>query len=271
MKLYIVVDMEGSGCVVADEQISGNSAWDAERIRTQFTQEVRVVCEAALEAGAEEIFLNDFHGNGRNLLIEQLPKQIFVIQGGYRPTSGFDMLDNTFQGFIFLGAHARTGSSESVLPHTFSKKLSFEIFGQPVGELEILSLIAGEFQVPTILISGDQKTMTQARNNLPTAHSVITKYSISSGAALCFHPLNVLESLQDETLRAIKNIGSIEPPAITPPMHLKISATDILMAEKIGWIPGLKQLDENSYEFVADNMIQIGKLIYGVTQICDSK
>jgi D-amino peptidase len=271
MKLYIVADMEGISGVVAEDQITGNTSWDADRSRRQFTEEVCTVCEAALASGAEEIILNDFHGNGRNLLCERLPTQVFVIQGDFRPTSGFDMLDNTFQGFIFLGAHARTGSTEAVIPHTYTNQVRFEIFGQPVGELEILSLIAGEFNVPTILISGDQKTMQQARTNLPAAYSVITKYALNTRSALCFHPKNVLESLKDETTRAIANLHSIEPPTIVPPMQLTIRPATVRVAEDIEWIPGLKRLDDLTFQFQGENMVQIGKLIYGIATLAGAK
>ena len=108
MKLYIVADMEGIAGVVADVQTGGASAY-FEAARLQYTREIRSVCEAALSAGAEEVYVNDFHGNGLTLITDQLPREVMVIRGGFRPTSGYDLLDSTFTGLVLLGIHARTG------------------------------------------------------------------------------------------------------------------------------------------------------------------
>jgi D-amino peptidase len=270
MKLYLIVDMEGMSGIVSPEQIDGSDSWEADRARRQCTAEVLTVCEAAVEAGVDEIVINDFHGKGRNLLPEKLPQCAFIIQGDFRPTSGWDFLDGTFTGVIFLGAHGRTGSQESVLPHTYSEKLRFELFGQSVGEVDILALLAGEQKVPTILVSGDSKTLEQIRTNLPSAHTVITKMSIGPQAALSFHPTQLLETLREEVKQALKNVAKIEPPGVEPPIPLVIRCQNIQLAERLDWIPGLKRIDNVSFEFSGENMKQIAKLIYGVTELASS-
>lgn len=270
MKLYIVADMEGIAGVVSPEQISGGSGWEAESARRQFTDEVCSVCVGAVEAGVEEIYVNDFHGNGRNLNIDRLPTEVMLIRGEFRPNSGFDMLDNTFSGLVLLGAHARTGSRESIIPHTYTDKLRFELFGQPLGEYDLLSLVAGEQKVPTIMISGDAKTIEQAHTNLPSTHTVITKFGLGTHSALCIHPKAVLESLREEIKRAVKNIGSLEPPEIEPPLQLIVRVLDPRIAERIDWIPQIKRLGEDSFEFVGDSMKQIAKVVYGVTVLAES-
>ncbi|HMM59260.1 MAG TPA: M55 family metallopeptidase, partial [Candidatus Rifleibacterium sp.] len=114
MKLYIVADMEGIAGVVADVQTGGASSY-FEAARLQYTREIRSVCEAALSAGAEEVYVNDFHGNGLTLITDQLPREVMVIRGGFRPTSGYDLLDSTFTGLVLLGIHARSGTYGGVL------------------------------------------------------------------------------------------------------------------------------------------------------------
>ena len=264
MKLYIVADMEGVAGVVSFEQTEGNSA-DYETARQQYTEEVNSVCVGALEAGVEEIYINDFHGNGRNLIIEKLPPQAMVIRGGFRPQSGYDLLDDTFSGLVLLGAHSRTGSSKGLLPHTYSSKVSFEIFGQPVGEFDLLSLIAGEKKVPTILISGDSATIEQARTNLPSTNMVVTKYSIGTTGALCIHPYKVCDLLKEEIRRAVKAAKTIEPSQISPPAVLTVKLHDVLLSERLEWIPGLKRIDDTTFEFVGESMSQIADMVYGAT------
>ncbi|MBF0543438.1 MAG: M55 family metallopeptidase [Candidatus Riflebacteria bacterium] len=265
MKLYIVGDAEGIGGVVSPNQISNSEDWETETIRRQFTDEICAVCAGAFEGGVNEIYVNDFHGNGRNIIIERLPQQILLIRGEFRPTSGFDLLDESFSGIIFLGAHARTGSWASIIPHTYSEKVNFEIFGQPVGEFDILSLLAGEFKVPTILVSGDAKTIEQAKTNLPFTQMVTSKYALSHNAAICVHPKKICTELRNKTRIALKNLSSIEPPAIVPPIQLTINLKDIKFVEKVMWIPGLKRTKEDVFEFIGSDMRQIAHVIYGIT------
>ena len=267
MKIYIVADMEGIAGVVSHDQISGTSDWELENARRQFTDEICAVCSGAMEAGVDEIYVNDFHGNGRNLVIDRLPTEVMTIRGDFRPTSGFDLLDNTFGGLVLLGAHARTGSREGVLPHTYSNRLTFELFGQALGEYDLLSLVAGEHKVPTIMISGDAKTIEQASTNLPSTHTVVTKFGLGPGSALCIHPKSVVESLREGIKRAIKNIGSIELPEIRPPMQLSIRVRDPRIAERIDWIPQMKRIDEESFQFQGDSMKQLAKVVYGITML----
>ncbi|HNX75519.1 MAG TPA: M55 family metallopeptidase [Candidatus Rifleibacterium sp.] len=270
MKLYIVADMEGIAGVVAETQTGGVSSW-FEAARVQYSREIRAVCEAAISAGAEEVYVNDFHGNGLTLQTEILPREVMVIRGGFRPTSGFDLLDSTFSGLVLLGIHARTGTYGAVLPHTYSNKVDFEIFGQPVGEFDILALVAGEMKVPTLLISGDSKAIEQAGTNMPSTHTVITKYSIGTDGALCVHPDRVCEQLREEMKRALKNVSAIEPSQISGPTHLTIRLRDVSLAPRLEWIPGVKRISDVVFAFTGATMKEIANLVYGVATLVEAK
>jgi D-amino peptidase len=270
MKIYVIADMEGIGGVVSSLQTGGES-WLYETARVQYTREIKAVCEAAISAGAEEIYVNDFHGNGLNLMTDTLPREVMVIKGGFRPTSGYDLLDETFTGLVMLGIHARTGTNGGVIPHTYSGKLMFEIFGQPVGEFDILALAAGERKVPVMLISGDSKSLEQAGTNLPSTPAVITKYSIGSEGALCMHPDRVCELLRDEMKRAIKLVDSIEPAQISGSVQLGVKVLDVCLASRLEWIPGCKRVNATSFEFTCRNMSEVINLVYGCSTLVEAK
>ncbi|KAF1080936.1 MAG: hypothetical protein GQF41_2750 [Candidatus Rifleibacterium amylolyticum] len=270
MKIYVIADMEGVGGVVSPSQTGGES-WLYEAARVQYTREIKAVCEAAISAGAEEIYVNDFHGNGLNLMADTLPREVMVIKGGFRPTSGYDLLDETFAGLVLLGIHAKTGSNGSVIPHTYSSKLMFEIFGQPVGEFDILSLVAGEKKVPVILISGDSKALEQAGTSLPSTPGVITKYSIGTEGALCMHPDRVCELLRDEMKRAMKLVDSIEPAQISGAIQLGVKVLDVCLSSRLEWIPGCKRVDSTSFEFTCRNMKEVLNLVYGCSTLVEAK
>jgi D-amino peptidase len=74
-KIFISADLEGVVGVVTGEQL-GPSGFEYNRFREFMTAEVNAAIQAAKDAGATEILVADSHGNGQNLLIEKLPKDV---------------------------------------------------------------------------------------------------------------------------------------------------------------------------------------------------
>ena len=84
MKIYISADMEGVVGVVTNEQL-GPQGFEYARFREFMTQEVNAAIEGALAAGATQIVVSDSHGNGQNLLIEKLHKDVTLVRAWPRP------------------------------------------------------------------------------------------------------------------------------------------------------------------------------------------
>ena len=84
MKIYISADMEGIAGVVTGEQL-GPQGFEYARFREFMTQEVNAAIEGALAAGATQIVISDSHGNGQNLLIEKLPREVLIVRSWPRP------------------------------------------------------------------------------------------------------------------------------------------------------------------------------------------
>ena len=97
MKIYISADLEGVVGAVTGEQLNP-SGFEYERFREFMTAEVNACITAAVTAGATEIIVSDSHGNGQNLLIEKLPKDVLVVRSWPRPLAMMQGLDETFDG-----------------------------------------------------------------------------------------------------------------------------------------------------------------------------
>ncbi|HZM98197.1 MAG TPA: M55 family metallopeptidase, partial [Pyrinomonadaceae bacterium] len=119
MKIYISADMEGVVGVVTNEQL-GPQGFEYARFREFMTQEVNAAIEGALAAGATQIVVSDSHGNGQNLLIEKLPKDILLVRSWPRPLMMMQGIDETFAGAIFIGYHSATTNAQGVRAHTIS-------------------------------------------------------------------------------------------------------------------------------------------------------
>src|SRR5688500_19697532 len=149
MKIYISADMEGVVGVVTSEQL-GPRGFEYARFREFMTQEVNAAIEAAFEAGATEIVVSDSHGNGQNLLIEKLPKNILLVRSWPRPLLMMQGIDETFAGAIFLGYHTGTTNPTGVRAHTMSsaRLADVRLKGVSVSGAGFNAAIAGDFNVP---------------------------------------------------------------------------------------------------------------------------
>jgi D-amino peptidase len=119
MKIYISADMEGVVGVVTGDQL-GPQGFEYNRFREFMTEEVKAATEAAFEAGATEVVISDSHGNGENLLIDKLPRNVTIVRSWPRPLMMMQGIDETFDGVIFLGYHTSTTNMSGVRAHTIS-------------------------------------------------------------------------------------------------------------------------------------------------------
>ena len=78
-KIFISADLEGVVGAVTSEQL-GPNGFEYNRFREFMTAEVNAAINAARAAGATEILIADSHGNGQNLLIEKLTKDVKLIR-----------------------------------------------------------------------------------------------------------------------------------------------------------------------------------------------
>ena len=119
MKILISADMEG---------ISGVTRWEETdpaqneygRFRKILTGEVNAAIAGAAEAGADEFVVADGHGDGTNILVEDLDTLARLNSGGASPLSMMQGVDPETAGVLFIGYHARGGSQNAVLAHTWS-------------------------------------------------------------------------------------------------------------------------------------------------------
>ena len=80
MKLFISADIEGcAGVALTDETHKKESVY--QRFAEEMTEEVVAACEAAHEAGADEIVVKDGHGDASNIDPLKMPEYVTLIRG----------------------------------------------------------------------------------------------------------------------------------------------------------------------------------------------
>ncbi|MHC5066836.1 MAG: M55 family metallopeptidase, partial [Planctomycetota bacterium] len=247
---------------VTSEQL-GPGGFEDERFRKFMTDEVNAAISGAKAAGATEILVSDSHGNGQNLLIELLPDDVKVIRSWPRPLMMMEGIDASFDGAIFIGYHTATTNSKGVRAHTMSSAniTGLHLNGVPMSEAGINAAIAGHFDVPIIMISGDDAVVDETSELLGDVESAVVKNAISFHAAENLHP-RIAQNLIDERSRsAIARISDFKPYKPQAPFQIDLSLKHYQPAELLAYLPNVDRIDSHTIRFVGKDMIEVSKFL----------
>src|SRR6266511_2858179 len=204
MKIYISADMEGVVGVVTQEQL-GPSGFEYQRAREFMTEEVKAAIDASFEAGATEIVVSDSHGNGQNLLIEKLPRNITLVRAFPRPLTMMQGIDETFDGVIFLGYHTSTTNPQGVRAHTMSSATLADVRLNGVSMPEA-GLNAAIVKEAGALLGGIE--------------GAVVKWAYGFHSARTLMPEAAYELIRQKVKQAIGRIKDFKPYKIKAPIQL---------------------------------------------------
>ncbi len=203
MKVYVSADIEG---------ITGVTTWDEtdlqkagfEPARRQMTAEVAAACEGALAASAEEVWVKDAHDRAVNLIASSLPKGVRLIRGwSGHPLSMMQEIDASFDAAMLIGYHARAGAGASPLEHTFTGRcIEIRMNGRPVSEFAFAAYAAATYDVPVVLVSGDEGICAEAEELVPGITTVPVKRGVGA-STISIHPELACERIREAAETAV--------------------------------------------------------------------
>ena len=213
MKSYVVhCDMEGVSGIVSPAQVDPANPLYAFG-RRMLMADLLALLYGLADAGADEVLVYDQHRGGTNVDIERLPDNARVICG--RPDCAADWpagLEETTAGLILLGFHAKAGAGSGVMPHTYEPDIrDLKLNGVSVGEIGLEAAIAGDLDVPVLMVTGDSAAVGEATSRFSEVIGVIVKDAVGDGCALCY-PLPVTTALiRTAAAQAAKKAPEVEP------------------------------------------------------------
>jgi D-amino peptidase len=170
-------------------------------------------------------------------------------------------LDASFQAAIFIGYHARAGTTNGFLAHTGTGSVKgLWLNGVEVGEGELNAAFAGSLGVPVILASGDAAFAQQFTATVKAA-TVVTKTAMTPQSAALRHPSLVREDLARTTSQALANLSGAAPWVVRAPVEVRLRLADVTIPQLLTAIPGVRQVDGFTVEFTASDMAQAYRLI----------
>jgi D-amino peptidase len=247
VRLFIAIDLEGI-CGVVCEADTAREGAAAQRARVHMRADLDAVLAGCAAAGADEAVVCDAHDDGRNLDPTGLPDWVTLVSGSPAPGSMLEGLEPGCDAALFVGYHGRAGTLGAVLEHTWSYGVySVRVGDLEVGEFGVAALLAGELGVPTVYLSGDDKTATEAEELVPGIVTTVVKTGVRREAARFVLPEHARARMTADVEAALRDSAWPEPLAWSgEPMRLTFTrATSCDLAENC---PGVRRLDGRTLE-----------------------
>ncbi len=265
MKIYILTDMEGVGGVLnRSHTMSGGAPY--EKAREWLTLDTNAAIEGAIEGGASDILVLDGHGanSAVNLIYEMLHPGARYVQG----TPWVEYLqsfDSSFGAMFQVGAHAMAGTPGAVLEHTMSSEawVRMRINGVETGEIGLCAAVAGQFDVPFAMVSGDDKACHEAEQISPGIQSAVVKRGISRHCAELLPMPVVHQIIREKARAAVAKAREMKPYKIEPPVEIEIEYCRNDTVDSIREREGVRKTGARSVLFTGSSVTDAFRRVMG--------
>jgi D-amino peptidase len=180
VKVLLMYDLEGVTATSAPRDvIFGGEGYPG--VRESLTEDVNAAVRGLLRAGATDIVITDGHGSGNpepDYLLDKLPKgaRFDMRPEPYDPYAS--SLDGTYAAVVGVGMHSGSGRKGN-LAHTFLGHTKWILAGVDLNESMLLAALAGRFDLPVILVTGDDVLKGEVASVMPTTRYVTVKHAVS--------------------------------------------------------------------------------------------
>ena len=264
MKLYLMTDLEGVAGVYTWENREDESLENHERRMRQrrwLAKEVSAAADGFFTGGAVEVIVNDGHGAGYTIDLDDTDPRAVVINGRERPF-WLPYLDETCDATGIVGGHAKAGTPSACLCHTMSGAIRDWTFnGISLGEMGLQAAIAGHYGVPFVFATGDAHACKEMEELIPGIVTVPVKWGMSRFSARQLPPQRACEAIREGAERAMGAIGKVEPFRLDSPIRFRDERVEATFDEENPPAHS-KVVNAHVREVVADDIIELMNLIY---------
>ena len=258
MKVYVSVDIEGvSGVVHGDMMMPTGREYD--RGRRLMTADANAAIEGLVRGGADYILVSDGHGPMRNLLIEDIHQSAHLITGtgDAKEHCQLEAADSdSFDAAVFVGYHAMARTPFAIHPHTIAGAVVAELRlnGKPHGETGLNAAVLASLGIPTIMVTGDETTMGEARAFLgETIQTVAVKKACGHNAAIC-RPITVCyEEITAAAERALQSIADVPLYQPEGPWELEVDFNTMQQANRASRTAGVRRISPMTIQVEGDS------------------
>jgi D-amino peptidase len=225
------------------------------------TAEVNAAIDGLVEAGINDILVNDGHGPGAISFEDLHPKA--KLQHG-RPAPSRKIMREIVQEYdvcMMLGQHAMAGIQTGNLNHTQNSRGVdyYKLNGEKIGEIAQFALDKGALGLPMIFLSGDDDACIEAQELLPELTVVSVKRGLGRGCAISLSAKEARKRIREGVVTAVKKHQNnpLKPLVIPGPyiMEKRFFYTD--MADNSECDPRAERINSQTLRYCSDDILKI--------------
>ena len=263
MKVYLMTDLEGVAGVYTWENRKDESLENHERRcrqRRWFAHEVNAAADGFFASGASQVIVNDGHGAGYTIDLDELDPRIEIIHGQQRPfwLAHIEQCDVT--GIV--GGHAKAGTAEGCLCHTMSDTVrGFWVNGVSLGEMGLQALIAGHYGIPFVFVTGDYWACKEMEELCPGCVTVAVKRGLSLFCARTHAPAKACELIRAGAHKALAAAEKVKPFTLEGPLLFRREMKEPVHDNEAP-PPDARVVDPHTIEIEATDVIDLMEKLY---------
>lgn len=254
-RVFMITDAEGVGGVCRQDQTDPKDA----EMRQLLTGEINAAVQGFFEGGATEVMVWDGHDGSQTLSALTIDSRAKLITGNLGPSM---LMERGFSAVAFVGQHARANSPGGVMAHSYSSLGIQNILmnGKPVGELETRTALAGWFNTPVILLTGDQAAAEQMHAIVANAETAVVKEGLDNYSCISLSAQAARDLIRARAHAAITQIERVKPYRISGPVTFQIEYTSRhALTQDAGLRPGAEVIDARTIRFTGKDFLEAWK------------
>ena len=255
MKVYISFDMEGVSGIAGGGMTGPNPKTPSAYPRGQrfSTDDVKAAIEGVLEVDPDaEIWFNDAHGKSMNVYFEEFPENVRIVVNSAELFDEALGIDESFDALICIGSHGHPIQTDGVLCHIWDVR-ALEFNGKSLTETCLNASLAGYYNVPLVMISGDEDSLDYITQNISTKIATApVKKGMGRYAAVSLHPKKAQKLIKAAVIDGLKRRHEIPPFEFKTPITVDITYKDQGGAfNNVFFLPQDERISGDKVRFVA--------------------
>lgn len=254
--IFLITDAEGVGGVCRQEQTDPKDP----EMRQLLTGEINAAVEGLLAGGADEVIVWDGHDGSQTLSTLTIHPKAKLVMGGL-PASM--LMERHFTAVGYIGQHSKANIQKGIMAHSYSSLgiQNMLLNGKPVGEIDVIAAMAGHFDTPVILLTGDQAAVDELREIVPGAEMVAVKEGLGRYNCISLSAEEARNQIRAAAQRSMSKIGSVKPYKVKSPVTLQIEyTTRNSLSSDAKYRAGAEVLDDRTIRFKGEDILEAWRL-----------
>ena len=250
--IFIVTDAEGVAGMCRQEQVEPKNP----ELRQALTAEVNAAVQGFLDGGADEVVVWDGHDGSQTLSATTIHRQAKLVIGSLPVTM---TLERRYSALAFVGQHAMANVTKGIMAHSYSSLgiQNMRMNGKPVGEIETVTAMAGWFNTPVILLTGDHAAVEELRAIVPQAELVEVKEGLARYTCISLSMEESRERIREGARRAMAKIGKVQPYKVSGPVTIEVEhTTRNSLSPDARLRPGVEIVDDRTIRYHGKDFLE---------------